>query len=120
MHFVESTEPSVLSHEILNGKPFTFLDDAPLEERRTRAVQLRRGLPLHAEALGRLDAGALDRVRAEAAPDVRGPEELHDLLLSTVVWRAQADYAAWFAALAESGRAARVTVDSGVGRGRGS
>ena len=35
-HFVESTEPSVLSHEILNGKPYTFLDDAPLEERRTR------------------------------------------------------------------------------------
>ncbi len=115
MHFVESTEPSVLSHEILNGKPFTFLDDAPLEERRTRAVQLRRGLPLHAEALGRLDAAALDRVRAEAAPDVRGPEELHDLLLSTVVWRAQADYAAWFAPLVKSGRAARVTVDAGDG-----
>jgi ATP-dependent Lhr-like helicase len=115
MHFVESTEPSVLSHEILNGKPYTFLDDAPLEERRTRAVQLRRGLPLHAEALGRLDAAALDRVRAEAAPDVRGPEELHDLLLSTVMWRAQADYAAWFATLAGSGRAARVTVDTGDG-----
>ena len=85
VHFVESTEPSVLAHEILNGKPYTFLDDAPLEERRTRAVQLRRGLPLHAEALGRLDPAALERVRAEAAPDVRGPEELHDLLLSTVV-----------------------------------
>ncbi|HUO47531.1 MAG TPA: DEAD/DEAH box helicase, partial [Acidimicrobiales bacterium] len=35
VHFVESTEPSVFSHEILNGKPYTFLDDAPLEERRT-------------------------------------------------------------------------------------
>ncbi len=112
VHFVESTEPSVLSHEILNGKPYTFLDDAPLEERRTRAVQLRRGLPLHAEALGRLDAGALDRVRAEAAPDVRGPEELHDLLLSTVVWRPQPDYAPWFATLADSGRAATATLAS--------
>ena len=110
VHFVDSTEPSVLAHEILNGKPYTFLDDAPLEERRTRAVQLRRGLPLHAEALGRLDDAALERVRAEAAPDVRGPEELHDLLLSAVVWRPQDDYAPWFAALADSGRAARATV----------
>jgi ATP-dependent helicase Lhr and Lhr-like helicase len=110
VHFVESTEPSVLSHEILNGKPYTFLDDAPLEERRTRAVQLRRGLPLHAEALGRLDADALARVRAEAAPDVRGPEELHDLLLSTIVWRPEANYSQWFAALAGSGRAACATV----------
>ncbi len=113
VHFVDSTEPSVLSHEILNGKPYTFLDDAPLEERRTRAVQLRRGLPLHAEALGRLDPDALERVRGEAAPDVRGPEELHDLLLSAVLWRPQADYAAWFDALAAIGRAARATVGDG-------
>jgi ATP-dependent Lhr-like helicase len=115
VHFVESTEPSVLAHEILNGKPYTFLDDAPLEERRTRAVQLRRGLPLHAEALGRLDAAALERVRAEAAPDVRGPEELHDLLLSTVVWRPQDDYAEWFTALVDAGRAAVLTVGTGNG-----
>jgi ATP-dependent Lhr-like helicase len=115
VHFVESTEPSVLSHEILNGKPYTFLDDAPLEERRTRAVALRRGLPLHAEALGRLDPDALGRVRGEAAPDVRGPEELHDLLLSTVVWRPQDDYEAWFGALAASGRAVRATLGDGAG-----
>jgi ATP-dependent helicase Lhr and Lhr-like helicase len=110
VHFVDSTEPSVLAHEILNGKPYTFLDDAPLEERRTRAVQLRRGLPLHAESLGRLDAGALERVRGEAAPDVRGPEELHDLLLSAVVWRPYDDYADFFTTLADSGRAACATV----------
>ncbi|MGD0380059.1 MAG: DEAD/DEAH box helicase [Acidimicrobiales bacterium] len=110
VHFVDSTEPSVLAHEILNGKPYTFLDDAPLEERRTRAVQLRRGLPLHAESLGRLDAGALERVRGEAAPDVRGPEELHDLLLSAVVWRPQKEYATFFTTLADSGRAACATV----------
>ena len=66
-------------------------------------MQLRRGLPLHAEALGRLDPDALERVRSEAAPDVRGPEELHDLLLSTVLWRPQVDYAAWFDALAATG-----------------
>ena len=110
VHFVESSTPSVFSHEILNGKPYTFLDDAPLEERRTRAVQLRRGLPLHAEALGRLDEAALSRVRDEAAPDVRGPEELHDLLLSTIVWRPQPDQAAWFAELVAAGRAALATI----------
>ena len=88
---MESTEPSVLAHEILNGKPYTFLDDAPLEERRTRAVQMRRGLPAAGRGPGRLDADAIDRVRAEAAPDVRGPEELHDLLLSVVVLPTPAD-----------------------------
>ena len=45
-HFVDSVEPSVLSHEIVNSEPYTFLDDAPLEERRARQVQLRRGLPV--------------------------------------------------------------------------
>jgi ATP-dependent Lhr-like helicase len=105
VHFVESTEPSVLSHEILNGKPFTFLDDAPLEERRSRAVQMRRGLPLQAAALAELDPEAVDRVRTEAAPDVRGPEELHDLLLSLVVLRPVPEYRAWFEALAVTGRA---------------
>ncbi|MHB8593556.1 MAG: DEAD/DEAH box helicase [Acidimicrobiales bacterium] len=104
-HFVESTEPSVLAHEILNGKPYTFLDDAPLEERRTRAVQMRRGLPLAAEALGRLDIGALERVRAEAAPDVRGPEDLHDLMLSLVVCREDQNWQGWFDVLAGAGRA---------------
>jgi ATP-dependent Lhr-like helicase len=110
VHFVESTEPSVMAHEILNGKPYTFLDDAPLEERRTRAVQMRRGLPLEAAALARLDPDAVQRVRGEAAPDIRGPEELHDLLLALVVIRPEADLAAWFDALAATGRAMAVTV----------
>ncbi len=110
VHFVESTEPSVFSHEILNGKPYTFLDDAPLEERRSRAVQMRRGLPLEATALAQLDPDAVLRVRTEAAPDIRGPEELHDLLLSLVVLRPQPDYESWFATLSETGRALEVTV----------
>jgi hypothetical protein len=58
----DTTEPSVLAHEILNGRPFTYLDDAPLEERRSRAVQLRRGLPVQARDLGRLDPDAVERV----------------------------------------------------------
>jgi ATP-dependent Lhr-like helicase len=110
VHFVETTEPSVLAHEILNGKPYTFLDDAPLEERRSRAVQMRRGLPLEATALAQLDPAAVDRVRSEAAPDVRGAEELHDLLLSLVVLRPVPDYRPWFDTLAETGRAMHLSL----------
>lgn len=107
-HFVESTAPSVFSHEILNGKPYTFLDDAPLEERRTRAVQLRRGLPVEARELGRLDSAAIERVRREAAPDLRGPEELHDLLSSLVVCSPVKGDEQWFDELVASGRAMNV------------
>ncbi|MHB8439289.1 MAG: DEAD/DEAH box helicase, partial [Acidimicrobiales bacterium] len=110
-HFVDTTEPSVLSHEILNGKPYTFLDDAPLEERRTRAVTLRRGLPLQATALGELDPAALARVRDEAAPDVRTPEDLHDLLLSVLLLRGRPEWSPFFEALAAQGRA--LAVDPG-------
>jgi ATP-dependent Lhr-like helicase len=108
LHFVDSAEPSVLAHEILNGKPFTFLDDAPLEERRTRAVQLRRGLPLEQAELGRLDADAVVRIRSEATPDVRDQEELHDLLLSYVVTRPVPEWRPLFDALVASGRAMEV------------
>src|SRR5262249_52450986 len=85
--FRETTEPSPLAHEILNGRPYTFLDDAPLEERRTRAVALRRGLPATARDLGQLDPEAIARVREEARSDCRNAEELHDLLLELVVLR---------------------------------
>jgi ATP-dependent Lhr-like helicase len=78
----ELPEPSVFAHEILNANPYAFLDDAPLEERRTRAVTLRRGLPAEVvQHLGTLDADRIVEVVAEAQPDVRGPDELHDLLL---------------------------------------
>ncbi|MEE3327265.1 MAG: DEAD/DEAH box helicase, partial [Myxococcota bacterium] len=69
--FVDSSEPSPLAYEILNGKPFTFLDDAPLEERRTRAVALPRGLPVEARELARLDPEAIARVRTEVSPAPR-------------------------------------------------
>jgi ATP-dependent Lhr-like helicase len=108
VHLRDTTEASPLSHEILNGRPFTFLDDAPLEERRTRAVQLRRGLPVEARDLGRLDPEAIERVRTEAAPDVRDADELHDLLLSTVVLRPVAEWTEWFTALRAAGRATLV------------
>jgi ATP-dependent Lhr-like helicase len=108
VHTRETTEPSPLCHEILNGKPYTFLDDAPLEERRTRAVTLRRGLPVDARDLGRLDDSAIARVRDEARAAPRDAEELHDALLSLVVMRPEPDLEPWLAALVRDGRAARL------------
>jgi ATP-dependent Lhr-like helicase len=77
----DTPEPSVFAHEILNAKPYAFLDDAPLEERRTHAVQARRaGDPSSAGDLGSLDAAAIARVRDQARPDPRSADELHDAL----------------------------------------
>ncbi len=114
VHSRETTEPSPLAHEILNGRPFTFLDDAPLEERRTRAITLRRGLPENARDLGRLDPDAIARVREEAQPEPRDSEELHDTLMGLVVCRPLEGWAGWFDRLVEEGRAA--TVATGTGR----
>ena len=75
-------EPSPLAHEILNAKPYSFLDDAPLEERRTQAVYSRRAFePGSADDLGALDADAIERVRDEAWPEVEHADELHDALM---------------------------------------
>jgi len=113
VHFRDTTEPSPLSHEILSARPYTFLDDAPLEERRTRAVQVRRGLPLEARDLSALDPEAISRVRDEARPLPRDAEELHDLLLSLLVMRAEAAWEALFQALVSSGRALRLETATG-------
>ena len=79
----DTAEPSPLSHEILNARPYAFLDDAPLEERRTQAVQARRASdPSAADDLGALDGAAIERVRDEARPDPRDADELHDALLT--------------------------------------
>jgi ATP-dependent Lhr-like helicase len=78
----DTTEPSPIAHEILNAKPYAFLDDAPLEERRTQAVATRRSLDVKtAEEFGTLDAEAIARVREEAWPEVGHADELHDALL---------------------------------------
>jgi ATP-dependent Lhr-like helicase len=75
-------EPSVLSHELLNSAVYTFLDDAPLEERRTRAVYTRRSSePRSADDLGALDPAAIERVREEAWPVANTADELHDALM---------------------------------------
>jgi len=80
----DTTEPSLLSHEILNARPYAFMDDAPLEERRTQAVYARRSTePSRSGDLGALDQAAIDRVRDEARPDPRDADELHDALVTS-------------------------------------
>jgi ATP-dependent Lhr-like helicase len=79
---IDLPEPSPLAHALLNSAPYTYLDDAPLEERRARAVSLRRALPAEdAAAFGALDAHAIEQVVSDAAPPMRDAEELHDALL---------------------------------------
>src|SRR4029077_18931573 len=86
----DTPEPSPLSHEILNARPYAFLDDAPLEERRSQAVYSRRASePSSARDLGALDAAAIDRVRDEQRPDPRDPDELHDALMTAGFLTAQ-------------------------------
>jgi ATP-dependent Lhr-like helicase len=75
------TEPSPLALEVLSARPYAFLDDAPLEERRTQAVMSRRWLDPHSAAdIGRLDPQAIDKVREETWPDAQSADELHDAL----------------------------------------
>jgi len=109
----DTTEPSVLAHEILNGRPFTYLDDAPLEERRSRAVPLRRGLPVEPHELGKLDPDAIGRVAEQVRPDPRDQHELHDLLLNLVVLRPVAAWQPWFDELVAARRAVVVPAPDG-------
>src|SRR5580704_13646884 len=108
------TEPSPLALEVLSARPYAFLDDAPLEERRTQAVMSRRWLsPEDASDLGRLDADAIARVRAEAWPDVANADELHDALvwlgfLTAEEVRAQPGWSDWLSELARQKRVARL------------
>jgi ATP-dependent helicase Lhr and Lhr-like helicase len=78
----DTPEPSVFTHEILNARPYAFLDDAPLEERRTQAVQTRRAGERGAVEFGRLDLEAIERVRDESRVDARDADEWHDAVLT--------------------------------------
>ena len=83
---VDTPVPSQFSHEILNANPYAYLDDAPLEERRARAVEMRRVLPASVlEEVGALDPAAIAQVQQEAWPDVRDADELHDVLHTLVL-----------------------------------
>ncbi len=110
----DTREPSPFSYELLNAAPYAFLDGAPLEERRVRAVQTRRTLsPEDMRDLAKLDAAAVAQVRTEAWPLVRSADELHDALTSLVTINEleAAPWQNWLAALAKARRATRVQVD---------
>jgi ATP-dependent Lhr-like helicase len=118
---VDTPVPSQFSHEILNANPYAYLDDAPLEERRARAVQMRQILPESVlEEVGKLDPAAIDQVREEAWPDVRDADELHDVLHTLIAVpeelgdqttdavpavRTVQEWSGYFARLVERGRA---------------
>src|SRR5207249_2914173 len=117
----DTTEPSPLAHEVINAKPYAFLDDAPLEERRTQAVITRRGLDVKtAEELGKLDQAAIDRVIEEAWPDVSSADELHDaLLVSGALTSAEcgvrnAEWKGYFEELVRAGRAGVLQAGQGL------
>ncbi len=118
---VDTPVPSQFAHEILNANPYAFLDDAPLEERRARAVQLRRMLPEAVlNEVGRLDQDAIAHVREQARPEVRDADELHDALQTLVAlpedladdaWRSAAlAWVPYLGELLENWRVVRATV----------
>lgn len=122
---VDTPVPSPFSHEILNANPYAFLDDAPLEERRARAVEMRRIIPdsvLH-EA-GKLDPLAIQEVQRQAWPDIRNADELHDLLQTLIAFPAELDldrdrqvlpsWKKWFQELSESNRAGIANVENSL------
>lgn len=114
------TEPSPLALQILAARPYAFLDDAPLEERRTQAVMSRRWLdPDSADDLGRLDRDAIERVREEAFPGAENADELHDALMWTgfmtaAETEARPHWGALLKTLVKSRRATQVQLDCGA------
>ena len=102
---IDTPEPSPFSHEILNANPYAYLDDAPLEERRARAVQMRRAIGPDSGAVAALDPAAIAEVASESWPAVRDAEELHDALLTLVVVPPVAEWEDHFRVLRESRRA---------------
>jgi len=111
---VDTPVPSQFSHEILNANPYAYLDDAPLEERRARAVEMRRVLPESVlEEIGGLDPGAIAQVRSEAWPDVRDADELHDVLHTLVAMPEDVASVGHLASLAGADEGVRPYTSSG-------
>jgi ATP-dependent Lhr-like helicase len=115
-HFVDSTEPSLLAHEILTVKPYAFLDDGEAIDRRTNAVPLRRGLPVAIQEIGRVTQEAMDRVRSEIEPAPTTPDELHDLLSMLVLSPCPPEWAEILEALRSRGRVVSLVGDDGSPR----
>jgi ATP-dependent Lhr-like helicase len=108
---VDTPEPSVFCHEILNANPYAYLDDAPLEERRTRAVTLRSTTRTNADASSVLDAAAIAEVAESSWPLVRDADELHDALLTLVAVPPAEAWQVWFDELLAQRRATTLNVD---------
>ncbi len=113
--------PSPLAAAILNARPYTFLDDAPLEERRTQAVLNRRwSEPQSGDDLGALDRDAIAAVAAEAWPAPGNRDEMHEALMTLAAISddevaVNPGWALWLAELAEGGRACRLPVADDAG-----
>ncbi len=95
-------------------RSYAYLDDAPLEERRARAVQMRRTLPDLADGMGALDASAIEQVAAESWPVVRDADELHDALLTLITLPPVAAWQLWFDELAASRRVITIPAAGGI------
>ncbi|GAB3346917.1 DEAD/DEAH box helicase [Lysobacter tyrosinilyticus] len=115
------TAPSPFAAEALNARPYAFLDDAPLEERRTQAVMARRYADADsADDLGRLDPGAIEDVREQAWPQVRNADEMHDALMGLgCVTQGEAEANAWTQWLHTLAKDHRATLLSPSPLGRG-
>jgi ATP-dependent Lhr-like helicase len=111
VHCVDTTEPSVLAHEILTARPYAFLDDEEAQNRRTNAVSLRRGLQVELSSIGALDPEAIARVHDEIVPVPTTADDLHDLLGSLVAVRERTDWQPLFDELRAKGRAQVVVRD---------
>jgi ATP-dependent helicase Lhr and Lhr-like helicase len=101
---IDTPQASQFSHEILSANPYAFLDDAPLEERRTRAVQLRQTLGQDVTGEGVLDTALIEQIASDAFPDPRDADEVHDALLTLVRMKPAAQWQAWFNELAVAHR----------------
>jgi ATP-dependent Lhr-like helicase len=110
IHCRDTTEPSVLAHEIITARPYAFLDGEETQNRRTNAVHLRRGIPpTELSEVGGLDPAAVERVHAEIAPLPETADDLHDLLSSTVLLRPRDEWAGLWLELTQRGRGQVVT-----------
>jgi len=114
-HAVDTPMPSAFAHGILNANPYAFLDDAPLEERRARAVQMRRSLPESVlDNVGKLDEAAIQAVTEQAWPDIRNADELQDFLQTAIALPAFERWQLFMDTLVKEGRATSAKVDEAL------
>lgn len=119
----DTREPSPFSYELLNANPYAFLDGGEVQERRARAVQMRRSVSVNEmRDLGRLNPDAIEQVISESQPIVRNADELHDVLLGRIVLPAETgkspcpivQWRELFEELRDSGRAASISLPNGT------